>query len=140
MFSERYKDLYVTEIQNNSSYYQVSAKYIEWIVEFLKNYPQMYQVLDESVKTLISSSINQLEQFLMCDFLSLNLENHYNIVLSRMNYEILSISEENLKRCFEKTREKDMLSKFLRFVLKSTAEVVILTVLMQTIINTFLHF
>lgn len=118
VFSERYKDLYVTEIQNNSSYYQVSAKYIEWIVGFLKNYPQMYQVLDESVKTLISSSINQLDQFLMCDFLSSSLEDHYNSVLLSMNSEILSISEENLRRCFDKAKEKDMLSKFFEICIK----------------------
>lgn len=118
VFSERYKDLYICDIQNNTSYYQVSAKYIEWIIGFLKNYPQMYQVLDDSVKTLIASSVTQLDQFLMCDFLSLNLEDHYNIVLSRMNSENLSISEENLKRCFDKTKEKDMLSKFFEICIK----------------------
>lgn len=119
VFSERYKDLYVTEIQNNSSYYQVSTKYIDWIIEFLKNYPQMYQVLDEAIKTLISSSINsQLDQFLMCDFLSSSLEDHYKSVLLRMNSEILSISEENLKRCFEQAKEKDMLSKFFEICIK----------------------
>lgn len=118
VFSEKYKDSYVTEIQNNSSYYQVSTQYIELIIEFLKKYPQMYQVLDEAVKTLISSSINKLDQFLMCDFLSSSLEAHYKTVLLRMNSEILSISEENLKRCFEQAKEKDMLSKFFEICIK----------------------
>lgn len=119
VFSERYKELYINEIKNNCSHYQVSSQYIECLINFLKNYPQMYNVLDESVKTLISSSVqHSLEQFMICDFLSKNLEEHYEIVLSRLNSEELSISADDLKKCFEKAKEKGILNKFFNICIK----------------------
>lgn len=118
-FSERYRDLYINEIKNNSSYYQVSSSQIDLLIGFLSDYPQMYNVLDESVKTLISSSVQHpLGQFMICDFLSSNLEEHFETVLSRLDSEVLSISEEDLKRCFEKAKDKEIVYKFLYICIK----------------------
>lgn len=118
VFVERYQDLYISEIKKNTSYYQVSPEYIERIILFLKKHPQIYQVLDESVKTLIKSSVKKLDQFFISDFLSSNLEEHYNTVLSRLNSEDLSVSQENLKICFEIAKEKNMLSNFFEICIK----------------------
>ena len=99
-------------------YFQVSSQYINWIIGFLKMYPQIYNVLDDSLKTLISSSISELNQFMMCDFLSANIEEHYKIVLYRLNSETLSISQEDLRYCFEKAKEKGVIDKFFEICIK----------------------
>lgn len=117
VFSEKYENLYIKEIKKLRSYYQVSS-HTDHLLIFLRLFPQMYNVLDNSVKTLISSNVKTLSQFIICDFLSKNLEEHYGIVLSRLNSEELSISADDLKKCFEKAKEKGILNKFFNICIK----------------------
>lgn len=80
----------------------------------------MYQPLDGAVKTLIaSSSSKRLNQFIMCDFLSGNLEDHYNIVLSKMESDVLDLSAEDIRICYNKAKGKHILNKFFEICIKA---------------------
>ena len=122
VFFERYENIYIKEIENNSHYYQVSSNYIEYIILFLSLFPKIYQVLDDAVKTLIYSSINTLDKFIMCDYLSLNLEEHYKIVIHRLNSENLNLKDNELQECYMKAKNVDILDKFFNICIKKYAK------------------
>lgn len=118
VFFDKYGDLYEQEIRNNPSSYLASSEYLELIISFLQSNPKIFAVLDSSLKTLIIGSVSDLSQYFCCDFLSSNIEEHYKNILSRMDSEDLSIAETDLKRCFEKAKEKNALKYFFKICIK----------------------
>lgn len=118
-FSEKYKDLYASEIQNSAACYQASSQSIDLMIRYLIYYPQMYQPLDGAVKTLITATASKtINQYIMCDFLSMNLEDHYNKVLLKMDTDTLDLSSEDIRTCYNKAKGKHILNKFFEICIK----------------------
>lgn len=114
IFFERFKKIYKEEIRENPSRYQVSSSHLERIVSFLKSNPDLFNILDESLKTLIRSSISDLNKYFECDFLSSNLEEHYNKVILRLSNETLSLTPKDIISNFKKAKEKSLESLYLK--------------------------
>lgn len=112
VFFDKYSDLYEQEIRNNPSSYIVSSECIELVIHFLQSNPNIFSVLDDSLKTLIAASISELKKYLCCDFLSVNLEVHYRNVLSRLQNESLDLSKEDVIFYYTKAKEKNIESIF----------------------------
>ena len=120
IFFEKFKKTYIEEISKNVSTYQVSSEYLEHIISFLKYNTDIYTILDEALQALISSVVTpNIDQYFECDFLSVNLEAHYNNVLARISNEHLSLTREDVHFYFSKAKEKGLVSLYLKIFIKS---------------------
>lgn len=119
IFFEKFKKIYKDEISKNVSTYQVSPEYLEYVISFLRSNPEIYNILDDALQTLIESSVSNINQYFGCDFLSVNLETHYNNILGRISREPLSLTREDVCFYFSKAKEKGLESLYFKIFINS---------------------
>lgn len=116
-----------SKIEADKSYYSQifldDETILNYIMQFLSVYPKVYQCFDQSTKVLFeSNSDKSLEVFIKGVFLSDTLEEHLDLVESKMMDESIvmvpRLSDSARGLLFYLSKEHGVLDRFLNFLIK----------------------
>lgn len=119
IFFNQYKDLYLKDLSNYQSVYQVDPAQLRLFIQFLKSYGIIYKYLTPSLQSLIEAEVSTLQDAFCCPFLSKNIEEHLNSLLLRLNEEFFdsSLDQEEISLVHQQAKENGVENLFFRFAI-----------------------